>query len=815
MPLFWLSISFLAGILLAALQSLPHLVWLAFAGLAVFYAAISSRLFILICHHWGRFLGRMLGFLPFWGIAGLVRFQKILARMRLPAGWLLVAFCLGGFRYQSAQPIIRPTDLAFYNDTHEFIILDGWLVEPPDLRDQYSLLRLQVDRLRFAGQTQARPVSGQLLVRTAPGVSWEYGDRLRLDGGLVAPPEQEDFSYRRYLARQGIYSYMATNQVMRVGSGEGNRVIAAAYHLRQRALDLVYQYWPDPEASLLAGILLGMEEGIPADVAEAFRDTGTAHIIAISGSNIAIIAGFVAATLGRLMDARRRFWVAGLSTLLVLGYAFLVGWDAAVVRAAIMGGVALFAAPFGRRPNGLNSLAFVASVMAFFNPNILWDVSFQLSFMATLGLVLFAGPFSEAFSQMMARRWGAGLAARLTGPVGEYVLFTLAAQLTTLPVILAQFERLSAVALLANPLILPAQPVVMATGGLALLSGLLFQPVGQFFAWFAWPFMRYTIVVVEGLGRIPGAAWVTGPVSPVFLLGLIALILVAGLFWEPLKGLLRRLADLLGGKAALLALLVLAVSATLVWRMGLHAPDGRLHLYLFDTGGGEALLIQTPTGRHVLINGGARASQLSSELGRRLPLFDRHIDWLVVGGVRDEQIGALPVTVERYPPKAVLWTGPTAGSSSARTLYRQLTEAQVEMIEPQTGLALDLGDGARLEFLAVTSRGAVLLLKWDNFRALLPVGMDFDALESLLVRKDLAPLSALLLPDSGYAPLNPPELFAHLQPQIVLLSVAPGNSQGLPSPETLEASAGLQPAPHRSEWLDRADDGWGADVGEW
>jgi len=98
-----------------------------------------------------------------------------------------------------------------------------------------------------------------------------------------------------------------------------------------------------------------------------------------------------------------------------------------------------------------------------------------------------------------------------------------------------------------------------------------------------------------------------------------------------LKGLLRRLADLAGGKVLFTALLTLGVLATLIWRVGSHATDERLHLYLLDTGGGEALLIQTPTGRRVLVNGGARASLLSAELGRRLPLFNRRIDWLIVG----------------------------------------------------------------------------------------------------------------------------------------------------------------------------------------
>jgi hypothetical protein len=109
--------------------------------------------------------------------------------------------------------------------------------------------------------------------------------------------------------------------------------------------------------------------------------------------------------------------------------------------------------------------------------------------------------------------------------------------------------------------------------------------------------------VVESLAQVPGAAWETGTVAPALLVGYMALLLSVGLAWEPLKGLLRRMAELAGGKALFLAMLTLGVLATLIWRVGLHAPDGRLHLYVLDTGGGEALLIQTPTARHVLING--------------------------------------------------------------------------------------------------------------------------------------------------------------------------------------------------------------------
>lgn len=130
-----------------------------------------------------------------------------------------------------------------------------------------------------------------------------------------------------------------------------------------------------------------------------------------------------------------------------------------------MGGIALFGRQLGKRQTGLNSLGFVAAVMALFDPQVLWDVSFQLSFAATLGLVLYARPLQDWLTGLLARRLPQATVRRISGPVGEYFLFTLAAQVMTLPVIAYHFQRISLVSILANPIILPAQPPVMVLGG--------------------------------------------------------------------------------------------------------------------------------------------------------------------------------------------------------------------------------------------------------------------------------------------------------------------------------------------------------------
>ncbi len=260
----------------------------------------------------------------------------------------------------------------------------------------------------------------------------------------------------------------------------------------------------------MAGILLGVYAGIPTSVSEAFRAAGVSHIIVISGFNMTIVAGLFAVVFGRLFGRR---WGAVAAVLGITLYTLLVGATASVVRAAIMAGLSLFAAQVGRRQDGLNTLAFVAALMALFNPAVLWDVSFQLTFLATLGLVLYAEPLSRAFMNFATRRLPTTTAERIVGPVGEFFLFTLAAQLTTLAVMAYYFQRLSLVSLLSNPMILPAQPAVEILGGLALILGLIWLPLGQLAAYLAWPFLVYTIRVAEWFAALPGSTVNLGQVA--------------------------------------------------------------------------------------------------------------------------------------------------------------------------------------------------------------------------------------------------------------------------------------------------------------
>jgi competence protein ComEC len=698
---------------------------------------------------------------------------------------LLIMVGIGGTRFQLSSNVLDQNQIAWYNDSGAHATIRGTIIKPPDVRDTYIGLRIEVDKIRCGDETTSSPVEGQILVRTSRFEEWRYGDYVMIKGFLETPPEFETFSYREYLAREGIYSLVSNAHVKLLSSGHGNPLLSAIYALRRRALSTIQTLFPDPEASLLAGILVGMESSIHPEVQQAFNDTGTTHIIAISGFNITIIAAIFMSLFRRLVGIRWGILLAGVG---IAFYTILVGAEAAVVRAAIMGGLTLLARILGRRTHGFAALSAAAILMTAINPQVLWDVGFQLSFAATLGLILYSPPLEAWFIRVISRWATEEQAKRLAAPINEFILFTLAAQVTTLPLTAYYFQRFPLSSLLANPIILPAQPPLMIMGGIATLVGMIWTPLGQFLAWIAWIFPAFTIRAVTFFADLPLSSIPLGDIAGPAVVGFYLLLFgITAFFSLPQE---RRPRISFPTIRATTGLTAVVIAVVLFWRAAADQPDGQLHVTILDVGEGDAVLIQSPTGRNVLVDGGPSSIALSDAFGRRLPLFNCHLDWLVLTGTREEQIGGLAESITRFPPSNVLHSGPPR-LGAYRYLIDQLTEAEIPLVEAEPGHALDLGEGARLEISAVGDQGAVLLLTYGNFRFLLPMGADPDLVTDETLWNDIGSVTGVLLPDGGNETVNPPEWLACLQPQLVVISVDAGNLRGLPSEDMLRSLEGF------------------------
>ena len=694
----------------------------------------------------------------------------------------VAALALGGARLASARPTIDAGHVAYYNGAAG-VVLRGEVAAAPDVRDTGRRLRVAARELVVAGV--ARPVEGLVAVQTRRYPVAGYGASLELAGDLVAPEALGSADYAAYLGRQNVFSAMQFPQVTVLAADRGSPFRRALLAARSRGLAALAAVLPGPQAALLGGILLGDDSGLPPATVDAFRVTGMTHIIAISGFNIALVIALLDRLATPLLPRRTAALVIMLCLLL---YTLLVGAAASVVRAALMGAAYLIGLRLlGRLTFAPAALLVAAFFMTLLDPQTLWDVGFQLSFAATLGLMLYASAWTRRLQQGVeaALSPAAGRTARRL--LGEALIVTLAAQALTVPLLLFHFGQLSLASLPANLLVLPAQPAVMLTGAVALLGGLVAPALGRVVAWPAWLFLTYTIGVIEWLAT---ASWASLPLRLSWggLLGVYAVIgaLTALAAREQPR---RAAAGRLRAHPRLSAFLVgagVVAALAAVWLM--QRPDGRLHVAFLDVGQGDAIFIQSPAGPQVLIDGGRYPSVLLDELAEQMPFWDHSLDVVFATHPDDDHVAGLPDVVARYDVARLITNGATADDAPA---YAALLAGDAAVHVAQAGETIDLGDGARLELLAAggaaggNDASIVARLTYGRFSLLLTGDAEAAAEEALLTGGQ--PLTALVL-KAGHHGANTSSGEAFLRavaPQFIVISVGADNRYGHPAPAML------------------------------
>jgi len=698
------------------------------------------------------------------------------------------------------------------------VTLQGWVAKAPDVRATYTQLTVQAVALQVDDEWQT--TEGRVLVRAPHYAGLEYGDEVVFSGRLEQPPQLEGFDYRAYLAARGVYAlmYRANLERVRVRAGPHVRVVRAALRLKESLRGVILAVLPGAEAGLLSGILLGLDHTLPGELDDAFRRVGLTHIIVISGFNISLLAQVFLLS-GAVLRRKRALCVALLG---VVVYGAFVGLTPPVARAVLMGLVWLGAGLAGRRSHSLTSLALATTVMTAANPLQLRDVSFQLSFASTMGLLLVEPVLAQGLVRW-AERTDSPLGGRVVRLVRDLVLVTVAAQLVTLPVIWYHFRELSVVSLLANLLVLFVQPGILVLGAVATMLGWVSISVGRVAAWGVWPLLRYTTWVTEELGRLP---WASRPVPELPSWAAVAFyVLVAGAvvvahrlrsetdcaapaFRKPTTGAsmepetrpnaepLRTLERM--GFAAL------SLLCFLVWAAVFSLPDGHWHLYFLDVGQGDAILIRSPGGRTVLVDGGPDPVLLNARLGRVLPFWQRHVDIVVATHVDSDHLAGLIPVVDRYIVGCAL-EPPYMGDEPLPESWRQgLHNRDVPLLPAASGMSVWFGDEQVIEVLHpmadlrgpvdANSASLVLRVTAGETVALLTADIDTRAEDELLRRGVGVEAQVLKVAHHGSAGSTSRPWLEAVSPRIAVISTGVDNSFGHPSAAVLERlhEAGVQ-----------------------
>ena len=408
----------------------------------------------------------------------------------------LVGLGLGDLRLNLSYPKIDEHHLAFYNEKE--IVWQGRVSKEPEQRlDKINLI---VDAIK----TNTAKISGRALISVPLYSDYQYGDVLEIKGELRAPTKIKDFDYPGFLSVKDIYTVSYQPKIKILERGAGNFFFENLLKIKNKINLSIEKNFTEPQGSLVSAIFLGSKKLIPEETKKDFSLTGISHLLAISGLHLVILISILSFILIEVfLISRRKIFYFLLP--IVVGYILMIGAPASAIRAGIMSLVLVLAEMIGKKRDQLNLLVFTCFLMLIFNPKLLgFDIGFQLSFLAVLGINLLNQDFEKIFSKIPNKKFL---------PLRSCLSVTLSAQILTFPLILYYFGNLSLSAPMVNILVLPFLPFLMFFIFIFSLSSLVIPFLTELFVWPVWLLITYIVMVAKFFAGLPYFSFVFGKVS--------------------------------------------------------------------------------------------------------------------------------------------------------------------------------------------------------------------------------------------------------------------------------------------------------------
>ncbi len=370
------------------------------------------------------------------------------------------------------------------------VYLLGYISDQPEVKGNKQVFPFYAKKLiadKYLINTDEK-----ILVTTDSYPIYKYGDRLQIFGNVKTPENFNDFDYKSYLAKDGVFTVLSYPEIKKSSSGGVLSkydffkidIFKSIFAIKDIFEKSVSKSVSEPNASFINGILLGSRSQIPQDLKDDFSRTGISHVLAVSGYNITIIASIISSIFLLFLRRQTAFWF---SLVAVLIFTILTGAQASVVRAAIMGMLVLLARREGRLSDPRNAIVLVGAIMVLVNPLVLrYDIGFQLSFAATLGIIYLVPIIEKYFSKFPN-----------FFDFRETLTMTISAQILVLPLLLYYFKNFSVTSLPTNLIVLPTIPFAMILGFASGIGGLLLPFLGKFIGYFAWLFTTIELNIIK------------------------------------------------------------------------------------------------------------------------------------------------------------------------------------------------------------------------------------------------------------------------------------------------------------------------------
>lgn len=607
----------------------------------------------------------------------------------------LAVFASGMLRLEIATE--SPIPSHFYDKPVNF---SGKTVYQPERGEAWEAC-YAVGKVQLLSDSK-QAVSGKFLIRFQELVPLRYGKHLTLTGVLRQPQAQRNpggFDYQAYLVRQNVFGIIDNKGLLRIGKQGGfpplrwieslrlrtERVIDSAYSRLETppTSTLALETPPREHAQLLKGILLGKRSDVPSETLDIFRNSGTFHVLAVSGLHVGLIAAFcyfgLMYALSMFRMPQKIFCL--LTIVAILIYACLVGFRPSVFRASLMAILFLFATVIDRDADLFNLLAVAALVLLLLNPTQVWDVGFQLSFVAVTAIVYFVPKMEKPLRKLWdTQEYGdSRLPIKFRNAAVKWLVLSyfvaFAAQLGTGLLIAFHFFRAYPLGVIAGPFAVGLVSLIVAVGIVSVCAGFVWLPLAKLLA-----FVNYGIIsIFFKLIGIFGQAWgVMKLTPPTFGFFAIYIALCLGITHWRYVYKQWRMASLIG----------LSVIAIWIWDRAFHEKGHLLEVITLDVGQGDAAVIRFPDKRTMLIDGGIRRAyydekkqkQVEYDVGERViePYLDVHgireLDLVMLTHPDIDHGGGLAYILQNFAVKQVIGISDMVLNSQTHRQLRRIVK---------------------------------------------------------------------------------------------------------------------------------------------
>lgn len=697
---------------------------------------------------------------------------------------LILFGLLGILAVLAKQNILNPLrDL-----TGKIVEIRGQIVESPRYDEQRDIYVVETFLIVADGEKWDARTRVQVTVYSEDQQKqrqrYSYGDIVEVRGRLEQPPSQRNpkgFDYRAYLQKRGIYNLMSVQpySIKKTGVGNTPYVQSLIYGLKSRAEAVFDRYVGGDEGALVKTMLLGQKWLLPSEIQRDFQVTGLSHVLAISGLHVGFIVAALSFVAKLFCLTKRQAFIFQICLLCL--YCAMVGAAPSVVRAVVMAALLLGAKAVGREPDMLNNLFLAAFSILLFRPLDLFDVGFQLSFGAVVGIILFAERF---------KKW----LKFLPGWMAAGISVTLSAQLGVWPIIAYYFNNFSIVALIANLFLVPLAGVIVLMGFALMVGALLGPGIGVFVG----PVLKFLcFLLMKGNEVFTAIPWAFVRVISPSLLFMVCYYLTVWFLSPEKPAWMKRPVPWCGAMAVMLLL------------VGVLTPllDNDLEVVFLDVGQGDCIYIRTPDEKHILIDGGGKSENYTGtfDVGEDVvvPFLLKNgvgrLDLVVMSHVHDDHIGGLIAVLENIPVKVFMEYPPGEKSDNYRRLKELVLEKGIKNMYAYSGLSYKVGKDVRLDVVypdaegkqpeALFDRGdnnrsLVFLLRYRDAAVLFTGDIEADVEKYLTMNWNL-PIDILKVAHHGSNTSSTNEWLEVLKPKLAVIQVGK-NAFGHPHPDVMQ-----------------------------